>query len=119
MVIDNIEVTNNQLVITRKRWVIIRNGSEIFSGTARHYDFVPFDKIAGRTIKTYRSKNTALSSFKNSWHGLYNQEVVGDSITYEGDVFTAIEITETIKGKLSVTNTDEELPPDNWRAINT
>lgn len=55
--------------IERERWVIMRNNrTEIFCGLARNFTFKPIDNIGNTAIKTYRSKNTALSSFDSSWH---------------------------------------------------
>ena len=54
--------------IERERWVIMRNNrTEIFCGLARNYQFKPIDNIGNTAIKTYRSENTALSSFASSW----------------------------------------------------
>ena len=55
--------------IERERWVIMRNNrTEIFCGLARSYKFKPINDIGNTAIKTYRSKNTALSSFESSWY---------------------------------------------------
>lgn len=55
--------------IERERWIIMRNNrAEIFCGLARNYQFKPVDDVGNTAIKTYRSKNTALSSFESSWH---------------------------------------------------
>lgn len=54
--------------IQRRRWVIMRNNrQEIFCGLARNYQFKPVDDVGNTSIKTYRSENTALSSFDSSW----------------------------------------------------
>ncbi len=54
--------------IERKRWVIMRNNrTEIFCGLARRYQFKNVNDIGDTAVKTYLSKNKALSSFKNSW----------------------------------------------------
>ena len=54
--------------IQRRRWVIMRNNrTEIFCGLARNYQFKPVDDVGNTSIKTYRSENTALSSFDSSW----------------------------------------------------
>ena len=54
--------------IERERWIIMRNNrAEIFCGLARNYQFKPVDDVGNTAIKTYRSKNTALSSFESSW----------------------------------------------------
>lgn len=55
--------------VERERWVIMRNNrTEIFCGLARNYQFKPVNDIANTAIKTCRSENTALSSFKSSWY---------------------------------------------------
>lgn len=43
------------------------NRTEIFCGLARNYQFKPVDDVGNTSIKTYRSENTALSSFDSSW----------------------------------------------------
>lgn len=43
------------------------NRQEIFCGLARNYQFKPVDDVGNTSIKTYRSENTALSSFDSSW----------------------------------------------------
>lgn len=54
--------------IERKRWVIMRNNrTEIFCGLARNYQFKNVNDIGNTAIKTYLSKNKALSSFESSW----------------------------------------------------
>lgn len=54
--------------IERERWIIMRNNrTEIFCGLARNFTFKPIDNIGNTAIKTYRSENTALSSFESSW----------------------------------------------------
>lgn len=48
--------------------MIMRNNrQEIFCGLARNYQFKPVDDVGNTSIKTYRSENTALSSFDSSW----------------------------------------------------
>ena len=55
--------------IERERWVIMRNNrTEIFCGLASNYTFKPIDNIGNTAIKTYKSENTALRSFANSWY---------------------------------------------------
>lgn len=71
--------------IERKRWVIMRNNrTEIFCGLARNYNFKPIDNIGNTAIKTYLSKNKALSSFENSWWNPdFEVEAVEITETYE------------------------------------
>ena len=71
--------------IQRRRWVIMRNNrTEIFCGLARNYQFKPVDDIGNTAIKTYRSKNTALSSFEGSWwRPDFEVEAVEITETYE------------------------------------
>ena len=40
-------------VITRKRYIIVRNGTHIMCGLAREYFFKPIDNIGDTQIKTY------------------------------------------------------------------
>ena len=53
--------------IQRYRWVVVRDGKDIFCGLARKYEFKAIDKIGDTAIKTYRSRNIAESSFRRSW----------------------------------------------------
>lgn len=70
--------------IERERWVIMRNNrTEIFCGLARNYKFKPINDIGNTAIKTYRSKNTALSSFESSWHRHFEVEAVRIKEVYE------------------------------------
>lgn len=71
--------------IERERWVIMRNNrTEIFCGLARNYKFKPINDIGNTAIKTYRSKNTALSSFESSWYRLdFEVEAVKIQEIYE------------------------------------
>ena len=71
--------------IERKRWVIMPyNRTEIFCGLAKNYEFKPVDEIGNTAIKTYRSRFTALSGFKKSWHSLdFEVEAVEIRETYE------------------------------------
>ena len=43
------------------------NRTEIYCGLARNYKIKPVDDIGDTPVKTYLSKNKALSSFKSSW----------------------------------------------------
>lgn len=70
--------------IKRKRWVIVRNGTDIFCGLARHYEFKPIDDIGNTAIKTYLSRKKAIASFENSWAKF-------DDIHYK-----AVEVEESI-----------------------
>ena len=85
------------ICITRKRWVVIKNGTEIFCGLSRNYDFKPFDKIGNTAIKTYQSKKSALSSFQKSWFGADKAKIENDQIVFDGNTYTAVEVTEVIK----------------------
>lgn len=74
--------------IQRKRWVITRNNrKEIFCGLARNYQFKPVDDIGDTAIKTYLSKNKALSSYANSWR----------NPQFEVDAVEVVETIEMIK----------------------
>lgn len=54
--------------IVRKRYVIIRNGTEIFCGLSKEYRFKPIDQIGNTAIKTYVSEKMAWASFDKSWN---------------------------------------------------
>lgn len=52
--------------IERKRYVVMRkNRTEIWCGLAQHYKFKKIDEIGETPIKTYRTKNQAMSC--SSW----------------------------------------------------
>jgi hypothetical protein len=73
--------------ISRKRWVVIRNGKEIFCGLARAFKFKAIDDIGDTAIKTYLSRNKAIASFQSSWN------MCAD------DIYEVVEVTETISTK--------------------
>jgi hypothetical protein len=75
--------------ISRERWVIIRNDTEIFCGLARNYEFKPIDDIGNTAIKTYLSKNKAEGSFLKSWYR-------GKELFKSGQV-KAVKVIETIE----------------------
>lgn len=83
--------------ITRQRWIIVRNETDILCGLSRNYDFKPIDKIGDTAIKTYRSKKSALSSFRKSWRGAEDAVIENDQMTFGGNTYTAVEVTEVIK----------------------
>ena len=60
------------ILIQRERWVIIRDGTHIFCGLARNFKFKPIDDIGDTSIKTYLSRNKAISSFQSSWTDDFN-----------------------------------------------
>jgi hypothetical protein len=76
--------------ISRERWVIIRNDTDIFCGLARNYEFKPIDNIGNTAIKTYLGKNKAEASFRQSWHR-------GEELLKNGSV-KAVKVIETIEG---------------------
>lgn len=55
------------LHIQRYRWIVVRDGKDIFCGLAREYEFKAIDNIGDTAIKTYRSRNIAEISFRRSW----------------------------------------------------
>jgi hypothetical protein len=79
--------------ISRERWVIIRNGTDIFCGLARNYQFKPIDNIGDAAIKTYLSEQKAISAFERSWN------------KRENDVYTVVKVLETIEDGDSNANT--------------
>lgn len=74
-------------VITRKRYIIVRNGTHIMCGLAREYYFKPIDNIGDTQIKTYSSKKKAIAGFERSWHRKI------------GDEYQVVEVEEVIKVK--------------------
>lgn len=60
---------NEMLNIKRKRYVIIRDDSDIFCGLARNYQFKKIGDIGNTSIKTYATKETAQKAFvSNVWY---------------------------------------------------
>jgi hypothetical protein len=107
-IIDNIENTEElsegtgriirfPYSITRQRWIIVRNETDILCGLTRNYDFKPIHKIGDTAIKTYRSKKSALSSFRKCWRGAEEAVLDDDKMTFGGNTYAAIEVTEVIK----------------------
>lgn len=78
------------MTISRERWVIIRDDTDIFCGLARNYEFKPIDNIGNTAIKTYLSKNKAEASFCKSWYR-------GEELLKKGSV-KAVKVMETIEG---------------------
>lgn len=74
-------------VITRKRYIIVRNGTHIMCGLARQYYFKPIDDIGDTQIKTYSSEKKAIAGFERSW----NHKI--------GDEYQVVEVEEVIKVK--------------------
>ena len=74
--------------IQRKRWVIIRNGDEIFCGLARNFTFKPIDNIENTAIKTYLSEAKAEAGFRRSWWKADREN------------WKAVEVTETIESEV-------------------
>lgn len=74
-------------VITRKRYIIVRNGTHIMCGLARQYYFKPIDDIGDTQIKTYSSEKKAIAGFERSW----NRKI--------GDEYQVVEVEEVIKVK--------------------
>ena len=53
--------------IRRKRWAIVRDGKDIFCGTARNDQLKPISELGNAAVKTYLSKSKAISAFESSW----------------------------------------------------
>ena len=64
--------------IRRKRYVIIKDGVEIFCGLSQRLHFKPMSDIGNATIKTYQSKDKALFALKSSYYDItqINYEIV-------------------------------------------
>lgn len=71
--------------IARNRWVILRDGKDIFCGLARHYTFKPINEVGDTAIKTYLSEAKAIASFNASWYDAY------DGVRYQ-----AVPVKETL-----------------------
>jgi len=56
-----------KLHLKRKRYIVMRNGTDIFCGLARNYMFKPVNELGDTPIKTYSSEKKARASFLNSW----------------------------------------------------
>lgn len=72
--------------IKRERWIIVRNDNEVFCGLAKAFQFKPFSNIGNTAIKTYLSKNKAITGFNRSW-----------SEDYDGIKYKAVKVTESIE----------------------
>lgn len=57
------------LHIQRDRWIIVKDNNQIFCGMAQQYCFKNIHEIGDKAIKTYSTKNKAISGFKKSWIG--------------------------------------------------
>lgn len=75
-----------KISIERKRYIIIRDGKDIFCGLARNYKFKPISDIGDASLKTYLSRNKAISAFNKSWYEDF------DDVRYK-----VVEITESIR----------------------
>lgn len=74
------------MTIRRKRWVIIRDGKDIFCGLARNFQFKPVADLGNTAVKTYLSRNKAIASFESSWHD-----------KYDDNRYKAVEVVESIE----------------------
>lgn len=63
-----------QFSIVRKRYVIVRDETEIYCGMMRNYQFRPFDAVKNSQIKTYESEKRAWKSFKKFYNGYFEEE---------------------------------------------
>lgn len=72
-------------VITRKRYIIVRDGTDIMCGLAREYHFKPMSDIGDTQIKTYSREKKAIAGFERSWN-LKN-----------GGRYEVVEVEEVIK----------------------
>lgn len=63
-----------QFSIVRKRYVIIRDDTEILCGMMRNYKFRPIDKVKNAQLKTYDSEKRAWSAF-NKYFGCSDEEL--------------------------------------------
>ena len=54
--------------IKRDRYIITRNDdTEIFCGLARHYKFVKIEELGDTILKSYSTRNKAISAFERSY----------------------------------------------------
>jgi hypothetical protein len=60
--------------ITRIRYIIVRDGTEIFCGISKNYSFRPVGKIGDAAVKTYRSEAQAIAALNRSWFEDYDGE---------------------------------------------
>ena len=90
--------------IIRDRYVVIKNGQEIFCGLARNYCFKPFREVGNASIKTYRSEKKAQSSFHNSWIGS----------DYDGNDYKIVKAQETIDFQLNDTVDPNQMSLDEY-----
>lgn len=78
--------------IERKRYVIIRNGKDVFCGLARHFQFKPISEIGDTAVKTYLSRNKAIAAFNSSWHE-----------DFDDNRYKVVEVAESIIGEFDET----------------
>lgn len=71
--------------IMRKRYVIVRDGKDIFCGLARNFQFKPVSELGDTAVKTYLSKKKAISAFNSSWHE-----------DFDDNRYKVVEVTESI-----------------------
>jgi hypothetical protein len=71
--------------IIRIRYIIVRDGAEVFCGTAKHYNFKPLGKIGDAAVKTYRSEAQAIAALNRSWFE-----------DYDGERYTVREVVESV-----------------------
>lgn len=88
---------NKSINIVRKRWIIVRNDTDVLCGLAHNYTFKPLNDIGDMCIKTYKSKKKALAGFRISWRIPMSVVNKDDHFVYKDDIYTAVEVTEVIK----------------------
>lgn len=79
------------IVIARKRYVVVNDKNEIFCGLARNYHFVPINDIKDAPLKTYLSEKKAVSSFLSSWHRSKPEDFESGKYSVVGVVESIIE----------------------------
>jgi len=78
------------VIIVRKRYVVVDDRNRIFCGLARHYNFKPIDDVGDTAIKTYLSEKKAKSSFLSSWWDSKEED-------FETGKYRVVEVIESIE----------------------
>jgi hypothetical protein len=71
--------------ISRTRYIIVRDGTEIFCGISKNHSFRAVDNIGDATVRTYRSKAQAIAALNRSWFE-----------DYDGERYTVREVVESV-----------------------
>ena len=83
----------NAPLIQRERWIVLRDGTDVFCGLARQYHFKPISELGNTALKTYLSENKAIAAFEDSWGAKF------DNCRYTVEKITETYVREPKGGK--------------------